>query len=137
MRETSWEKKKFCCLRKMPIKLFIDECINNDTATQLKSNGFDIVSVFDLGMMGASDDEVLAKAVRLKRVLLTYDRGFGDIFRYNVAKTWGVLIILITHMEKSEMANTALNFLTSARARNDDFKGILTIIGKNKIRRIR
>ncbi len=121
----------------MPIKLLADECVHKDVVIALKNLGFDVVSIFDVNMLGASDDAVLAKAIELKRVLITHDRGFGDIFRYQISKTWGVLIFLISHMDKEEIVSMILGFLSSAKSGDASFKGFLTIVAKNRIRRIK
>ena len=121
----------------MPIKVFTDECVHKDAVTALKNLGFDVVSIHDVGMRGSSDDEVLAKATELKRVLITHDRGFGDIFRYQISRTWGVLIFLVSHMDKEAIISMILGFLSSAKSGDASFKGLLTIVAKNRIRRIK
>jgi hypothetical protein len=70
--------------------------------------------------------------VKTKRVLLTFDRGFGDIFRFDLSKSFGVMIILIFQMTKAEMTNLPLAFLGSRS--KEDWRGKLVILGKRKVR---
>ena len=68
-----------------------------------------------------------------KRILLTYDRGFGDIFRFNISKSRGVIIVLTSKMKKNEIINIILSFMSTIN-KQADLRGKLVIIGKSKIR---
>ena len=63
-------------------------------------------------------------------MLFTFDRGFGNIFSFDILNSSGVLIELINLMEKDEMINIVTTFLSE----NRDLTGKLIIIGKSKIR---
>ncbi len=64
---------------------------------------------------------------------MTYDRGFGDIFRFNISKSNGVIIVLTSKMKKNEIVNIILSFISTIN-KQADLRGKLVIIGKNKIR---
>ncbi|NCF75316.1 MAG: hypothetical protein GWO87_02420 [Xanthomonadaceae bacterium] len=84
--------------------------------------------------MNGSDDETIFKfAYENKKILLTYDRGFGDIFRFNISKSNGVIIVLTSKMKKNEIVNIILSFISTIN-KQADLRGKLVIIGKNKIR---
>ena len=118
------------------IKILADECINNDLVLALKTQKYDVVTVHDVKMVGSSDEKVLDKAVELRRVLLTFDRGFGDIFRFDVTKNYGVIILLVNNLNREEIITLPLDFLAKIEEKNN-LKGSLIIIGKTKIRVIR
>lgn len=54
--------------------VYLDEDVNPLIAELLRSHGFDAVTTRDLKLLGTSDAEQLAKAVSLKRCLLTHNR---------------------------------------------------------------
>jgi len=58
--------------------LVADEDIDRPVIEILREKGFDVLSI-DAVMKGASDDEVIAKAVEENRVLLTMDSDFIDM----------------------------------------------------------
>ncbi len=115
------------------LKLFVDECINWDIVFALRQSGFDTLTVKDAELIGSDDETIFKFACENKKVLLTYDRGFGDIFRFNISKSNGVIIILTGRMKKDEIINIVLSFMSTAD-KQIDLRGKLVIIGKSKIR---
>lgn len=114
------------------IKIFADECIPTDIISALRGKNFDVLTVKEAGLTGSEDGIIFDFALKNKRVVLTFDRGFGDIFRFNISKSSGVVIILINQMFREEIADILLNFIFFIKS--GDLKGKLVIIGKNKIR---
>ena len=60
-------------------KFLADECTFVQTVMLMRNLGFDVQRIQQLGMTGAKDGEVFEKAQDLKVVLVTNDKGFGDI----------------------------------------------------------
>lgn len=60
----------------------VDECVSLQTARLLEALGFSIENVHDLGRSGVPDTDVFKIAQDKKSVLVTYDRGFGDLRKY-------------------------------------------------------
>ena len=58
------------------ILLYLDENLSPKIAEQLKLRGIDAVSVRDVGKLGDTDRNHLARATRLGRVLVTSDVDF-------------------------------------------------------------
>ena len=114
------------------IKIFADECISTDIILSLRNNNFDVLTVKEAGLTGSEDDLIFDFSLKNKRTLLTFDRGFGDIFRFNISKSSGVIVILVNQMFREEIADILLNFISFIKS--DDLKGRLVIIGKTKIR---
>lgn len=114
------------------IKFFVDECINIDIILALRQKGVDVLTVKDAGLTGSDDEIVYNFAKDNHRVLLTFDRGFGDIFRFNISKSAGVIIILVNQMAYFEIADILFAFFLEIGKGN--IRGKLVIIGKSKIR---
>ncbi|MDO9399395.1 MAG: DUF5615 family PIN-like protein [bacterium] len=115
------------------IKFFIDECIHGDVVIALRKSGFDVLTVREANLAKANDDCVFNFACQSKRILLTFDRGFGDIFRFNISRCFGIIIILVGQFNKDEIIIAIINFL-NAMENSGGLKNRLAIIGKNKIR---
>lgn len=58
-------------------KFLADENIDQPIVEKLRSKGFDVVAVEE-EIKGASDSEVLNKAVDEDRILITFDRDFSN-----------------------------------------------------------
>ena len=114
------------------LKFFADECINTDIILALRQNNFNVKTVREVKLTGTSDDEVFNFAKNSKRILLTFDRGFGDIFRFDIANSFGIVVILNGKMKKDEVIKIILEFIKFIA--NKNLKGKLVIVGKNKIR---
>jgi predicted nuclease of predicted toxin-antitoxin system len=54
-----------------PVKLLLDENLSPTVAHRLRAEGFDVAHVRDRGIPGATDAEVLAKALAEDRILVT------------------------------------------------------------------
>ena len=59
-----------------PIKFYMDEHIPKAVTEGLRRRGVDVLTAQEAGMLGASDQDHLALAVKEKRVLLTRDADF-------------------------------------------------------------
>ena len=104
--------------------------LHSDLIKSLKTAGHNVQTVHDVNLSGVSDIEIFNYAISNYLVLFTFDRGFGDIFTYNIAESTGVVIELINSMSKTEIIDTAVAFFSSEY----NLKGKLVIIGLNKIR---
>jgi predicted nuclease of predicted toxin-antitoxin system len=114
-------------------KFVIDEDMPRSTGGILKQRGYDVRDIRDHGLRGAKDEEIYEFAQREQAVILTGDRGFGNILRFPLGRHFG---IVIAHFPK-EMSTMEINrlLIESLEALSeDDFKGNLIIIEPGKIR---
>lgn len=58
------------------ISLYLDENLTPKIATQLQRRGINVVTVRDLGLLGDTDENHLARATRMGYVLVTSDTDF-------------------------------------------------------------
>lgn len=117
-------------------KFVIDEDMPRSTERILKQRGYDVRDIRDCGLRGAEDEEIYAFAQREQAVVLTGDRGFGNILRFPLGKHFG---IIVAHFP-NEMPTTEINRHLIERLEDlseDDLRGNLIIIepGKTRIRR--
>lgn len=62
----------------MTLRFLVDECTGKRLAILLENAGYDVVFVGDW-KPSASDDEVLEKAEKEGRILITDDKDFGEL----------------------------------------------------------
>jgi predicted nuclease of predicted toxin-antitoxin system len=60
------------------LKFLVDECTGISVSNILKQLGHDSISVIE-DMKGASDEEIMERAVKEKRVIVTNDKFFGRL----------------------------------------------------------
>ena len=56
------------------MKFFLDENLSPQHAIELRSEGHDVIAVLEVGLSGASDEQILRFAVENGRVLVTSAR---------------------------------------------------------------
>jgi hypothetical protein len=67
-----------------PIRFYLDENLPVAIAAQLQRRGIDAVTVRDLGFLGDTDHNHLARATRLGYILCTNDSDYVDLATANI-----------------------------------------------------
>lgn len=93
--------------------------------------GHDAVDVRGLGMSGASDREVHARALAEERALVTADLGLANVYRY-AARTGTVLVRLPIATRASELSRRVADALSDVEA--DDLRGAVMVIEPGRVR---
>lgn len=71
----------------------MDADMPNSSTKTVKESGWEAVSVREIGMGNATDEEIVRYAFDNNYVIVTRDRGFGDIFRYPKGTHHGIVIL--------------------------------------------
>lgn len=69
------------------LRFYLDENVPISLARQLQARGIDVVTVRDLGLLGASDETHLANATQMGYVLCTYDTDYLQLAATGVEHT--------------------------------------------------
>jgi predicted nuclease of predicted toxin-antitoxin system len=75
------------------VRLKLDENLPHDLAMALRRDGHDVHTVAEEHLAGESDPVVVAAATDEGRLLLTLDRGIGDLRRYPPGSHAGILVL--------------------------------------------
>jgi len=114
------------------VKFLFEENLSPSHAARLRGAGYDAVAVIDIGLSGASDPEVRAAAIREGRVLITLDTDFGNILRYPVLGTPGVIWLRLHPPSEIKIRETLGRCL--AKLSGVDLTGKLVVADEDKIR---
>ncbi len=114
------------------VKLKLDENLPHSLVNVLRSAGHDTDSVTEEGLTGAHDQTVFASAQDAGRLLLTLDRGFGDIRRYAPGTHAGILVLRL----QDESAPAVLRAIRRLIAQHDleDLAGTIAIVEPARLR---
>jgi len=74
------------------MRFLVDECTGKKLAKLLEKESHDVLFVGDV-MPSASDDEVIRKAEKENRILITDDRDFGELVFRLGKPTKGVILL--------------------------------------------
>lgn len=64
------------------LKFLLDADMPRSSAEVIRSTGYDVEDVRDIGMGAAKDREVIEYALKNERIIVTRDTDFGEILRY-------------------------------------------------------
>jgi len=112
-------------------KLLANENVPLDSVTYLKNRGYDIKAI-GIESFGISDKEVMAFAIAEERIIITFDRDYGElIFKHNFKPNEGVIYLRISEYESELPGIIIENLLLNT---NFDTYRKLTVIDNDGIR---
>jgi predicted nuclease of predicted toxin-antitoxin system len=113
--------------------LFLDHCVSRRTVEHLRELGHDIITAKDMAQERAFDPEIVELATKTDRVMVTEDRGFGDIRKYPPGRYQGVLILRVRNLASRDSLHRSLEaFLTSMD--RDAIRGCLVLVDEGRVR---
>jgi hypothetical protein len=96
----------------------------------VRKAGWDVFSIAE-ECPGVSDEEVAALCADQQRILLTFDKDFGElIFRRGLSAGSGVVLFRITPESPEEAADVALALVES----QPDLGGTFCVVTRDRIR---
>jgi len=115
------------------VKLKTDENIGHSGVEFLRNAGHDVETAIEEGLQGASDLLVFRTCSRENRVLLTLDRGFGEVLRFPPQKHSGVVILNVgPSFTVSGLIKRLNEFLDAAKT--NPIEGALWVIEPGRLR---
>ena len=104
------------------MKFKLDENLPVSSAAILTSVGHDVDTVIQEGLIGAPDRDVVAAATEAGRILISLDRGLGDIRAYPPGSHAGIVVLRLTD-QSAAAAIKAVSDLARAPARSVIYEG--------------
>lgn len=89
------------------MRWLIDECVDAAVVAHLREFGHDAVYMSDVAPRSV-DVEVMNRAYRENRLLLTEDKGFGDLVFRQVKPVPGIVLLRIDSSRRSRKATRLL-----------------------------
>ena len=74
------------------MRFLLDACVPRRLAESLRASGHDAIHLLEMGLGKVSDSEVFARASAEKRIVLTFDLGFGEIVASSVTPSSSVIV---------------------------------------------
>jgi predicted nuclease of predicted toxin-antitoxin system len=106
-----------------------------ELAEFLRSVGHDVVRASEIGQARADDAQILERAVREERMLITLDEHFGDWVVLPLSEHSGVIRIKAHPPTMENVAKVLLPLLSNRP--QTDFRNRLVIASANRVRWIR
>jgi predicted nuclease of predicted toxin-antitoxin system len=114
------------------MKFFIDECVYQVTTDFLIEQGHDVITVQQAGLTGYKNGFVLERAINEKRIFLTRDIHFTNIFLFPPENTYGIIVLKIKPEIILKVHNILLQLLN--KYSQVELEKTLVIVDRNKYR---
>lgn len=119
------------------IQFLADESFPDPTAELIKDWSFTVIKARELSLSGAKDPVIFRQAQKKKMILLTADKGFGDIRIYPPSLHSGVILLRLDPIDVAEgmvRLHTVLKKLLE-ETQADEYRRTLFIVARNKYRK--
>ena len=112
------------------MRLLADENFPGDAVRTIRSHGHDLVWIRE-DAPGISDRAVLSRATTEGRILITFDKDFGElVFRLGLSAPSGVILFRMPPSSRSAIAQTAVTVLESQA----DWAGHFSVVEEDRVR---
>lgn len=118
-------------------KFLLDANLSPETQVYLeKTFGFDVIDLITQKQFALSDEEIVILAKEQKRVIITFDLDFGEIYHLREEGKLGVIILRLDD-QTVESVNRSLKAFFNGEAKNISLETSLVVLEKDKIRVVR
>ena len=112
-------------------RFLANENIPKATVARLRNQGHDVLAVAER-LAGSSDSLVLQKARQEQRIIVTFDRDYGElIYRQRLAKPAGMGYLRFTPVSPTEPADVLLKLLRDDGIKLADY---FTVVDRQQVR---
>ena len=116
------------------MRLLLDANLSPETRQHLtEAFGFDVIDLITERKATLSDAEVATVAKQENRIIVTFDRDFGEIYYLKERSKIGVIVLRLED-QTVESVNQALDAFFSGAARDIDLATSLVILEENRAR---
>lgn len=115
-------------------RFLLDANISHETADFLNSQGHDAKTVAQFGLEKTEDLEIVEKAIKEKRIIVTFDLDFGEIYYFSIkGDLW--IIVLRLKDQTVESVNRTLDWLLKTKIlEREESKNTLMLVREKGVR---
>lgn len=115
-------------------RFLLNANLSHQTADFLNSLGHDAKTVAQFGLEKAEDIEIAKRAIQEKRILITLDLDFGEIFYFATKEKFWVIVLKLKD-QTVESVNKILCWLLKTKIlEKREFQNTLIIIEEGRVR---
>jgi len=114
------------------VKFKLDENLPVSSSAILASAGHDVDTVAAEGLVGAPDQDVVAAATAVGRILISLDRGLGDIRAYPPGTHAGIVVLRLTDQSAAAAIKAVTDLATLTDP--DSLAGAVSVLQRGLLR---
>jgi len=114
------------------VRILANENVSGEIVQSLRTQGHDIIWM-RIEAPGSMDSEVLALAQTEKRIIMTFDKDFGELaFRWGLPVTSGIILLRLIASSPIQLQPAVLTALGSRQ--EQDWVGMFSVVEASRIR---
>ncbi|MFA4858436.1 MAG: DUF5615 family PIN-like protein [Candidatus Margulisiibacteriota bacterium] len=113
-------------------RFFANENISPHTVEFIKSLGFDIKSVREVGLKGATDEEIIEFAIKEGRIIITFDMDYAVAYYRVFAAKVGIIVIRLRSQWHENVNREIDRFLRARLFEKEELKTALFILREGR-----
>ena len=114
------------------MRILANENVPGEIVQSLRAQGHDIVWI-RIEAPGSVDSQVLAIAQTEKRIILTFDKDFGELaFRWGLPATSGIILLRLIASSPTQLQQAVITALGSRQ--EQDWVGMFSVVEPGRIR---
>ncbi len=114
------------------MKFKLDENLPASAAAVLTSGGHDADTVSAEGLTGAPDQDIVAAATAAGRILISLDRGLGDIRSYPPGSHAGIIVLRLADQSAATVTKAITDLASLAEP--GSLAGAVTVLQRGLLR---
>lgn len=112
------------------MRFLADENFPGNAVLALQQQGHDVLWI-RLDAPGSSDQEILTRAQAEERIILTFDKDFGELaFRFGLLATSGIILFRLPLLKPTSL----ISIVISALATQSNWSGLFIVVESDRIR---
>ena len=119
------------------IKFLLDANLSPATAKFLEKLGFDSRSITNERLGYLLDEDIVKIAKKEKRVIVTFDLDFGEIYHAREEGKIGVIVLRLKNQTPESVNSVLKNFIQNSQGRLEKNQKSLIVIKEKSIRFIK
>jgi predicted nuclease of predicted toxin-antitoxin system len=116
------------------VRFLANENISPLTVSFIKDLGYDIKSVKETGLKGASDSQVVQFALQEKRWIITLDLDYAEIYYYSPVLDLGIIVLRLKSQWYKHINTELGKLIKSGKLETEEYKNSLIIINEGRYR---
>lgn len=118
------------------MKFLLDANISPETATFLRQFNFNVKSLIEENLSCLSDVEVVDLAKQEKRIIITFDLDFGEIFYFFKKREVGIIVLRLQDQRVENVNNILEKFIKyyELDKKSNKFNKFLVILSEDNVR---
>jgi len=115
-------------------RFLLNANISHETAKFLNLLGYDAKTVAAFNLENAEDIEIAKRAIKEKRILITLDLDFGEIYYFSIKEKFWVIVLKLRN-QTVESVNKTLGWLLKTKIlEKKGFQNTLMIVEEGRVR---